>query len=286
MKQIGVHFTLLVVVFCLMAIGLNWTFADVGDELGKSLMEDPIDVWEAFLGTLNHLGLSDLHWEIEAKVQEKLITYFKAKIDLGVSDGLTSLPLLLPRYVRRLPEEMLQELRSYAESVLETDPKNGAAAKFLAIEAFGDIDTQKPVEKYPLLDKAMALVPNDIEICFFAYATCTRIGNQMNEKALVSLERLFERLRGTTYPIPYRWVLRLYGGDENLTTPSLVYKQIDSSDPLIERWRAALSGIPAVFEREWIHKPDSYVFYVVAHVHETLGQDEGARRFQEGAAGF
>ena len=152
MKQIGVHFTLLVVVFCLMAIGLNWTFADVGDELGKSLMEDPIDVWDDFLSTLNYLGLSDPHWEIEAKVQEKLITYFKAKIGVGVSDGLTSLPLLLPRYVHRFPEEMLQELRSYAKSVLETDPNNGAAAKFLAIEAFREVDTQKPIEKYPLLD--------------------------------------------------------------------------------------------------------------------------------------
>ena len=69
----------------------------------------------------------------------------------------------------------------------------------------------------------------------------------------------------------------VWGGDENLTTPSVVYKQIDSNDPLIERWRAVLSEIPAVFEREWIQKPDSYVFYIVAYVHETLGDDEAAR---------
>lgn len=277
MKQIGVHFTFLVVVFCLMAIGLNWTFADIGDELGKSLMEDPIDVWDAFLGTLNHLGLSDPHWEIEAKVQEKLIIYFKAKIDVGVSDGLTALPPLLPRYVHRFPEEMLQELRSYAKSVLETDPNNGAAAKFLAIEAFREVDTQKPIKKYPLLEKAMVLVPNDVEICFFAFAMCTRLGNQMNEKALVSLERLFERLRETSYPIPYRWVQNLYSLDWNSATPSEVYERIDANDPLIGRWKAVLNQIPTIFEREWVQKPDSYIFYIVAYIHETLGNDEASR---------
>lgn len=277
MKQIGVHFTFLVVVFCLMAIGLNWTFADIGDELGKFLMEDPIDVWDAFLGTLNHLGLSDPHWEIEAKVQEKLIIYFKAKIDVGVSDGLTSLPLLLPRYVHRFPEEMLQELRSYAKSVLETDPNNGAAAKFLAIEVFREVDTQKPIKKYPLLEKAMVLVPNDVEICFFAFAICTRLGNQMNEKALVSLERLFERLRETSYPIPYRWVQNLYSLDWNSATSSEVYEQIDANDPLIGRWKAVLNEIPTIFEREWVQKPDSYIFYIVAYIHETLGNDEASR---------
>ena len=276
MKQVRLCFIFLVVVLCLTAIALNGK-TDVDTDFGKSLKQDSVDVWAAFLSTLNHRGLTDPHWEIEAKVQEKLITYFKAKIDMGVSDGLTSLPLLLPRYVHRLPEEMLQELRSYAESVLETNPKNGAAAKFLAIEAFREVDTQKPIKKYPLLEKAMVLVPNDVEICFFAFAMCTRLGNQMNEKALVSLERLFERLRETSYPIPYRWVQNLYSLDWNSATPSEVYEQIDANDPLIGRWKAVLNEIPTIFEREWIHKPDSYVFYVVAHVHETLGQDEGAR---------
>ena len=276
MKQVRLCFIFLVVVLCLTAIALNGK-TDVDTGFGKSLKQDSVDVWAAFLSTLNHRGLAEPHWTLEPAVQEKLITYFKAKIDVGVSDGLTLLPPDLPNYIHRFPKEMLQELKSHAESVLETDPKNGAAAKFLAIGEFSEVTAQKPVDKYPLLEKAMVLAPNDIEICFFAYTMCTRIGDQMNEKALVSLERLFKRLRGTTYPIPYRWVLRLYGGDENLTTPSLVYKQIDSNDPLIERWRAALSAIPAVFEREWIHKPDSYVFYVVAHVHETLRDDEAAR---------
>ena len=277
MKQIRLCFAFLIIVFCLTAIALNGAFSDVNAEFGKSLKQDSVDVWDAFLNTLQRRGLTDRHWELEPAVQGKLITYFKAKIDAGVSGGLTSLPPRLPSYVHRFPEEMLRELRSHAENIIETDPNNGAAAKFLAIEAFREIDAQKPVDKYPLLEKTMMLVPNDVEICFFAYATCTRLGSQMNEKALIALENLFERLRGSTYPIPYQWVLRLYGGDENLTTPSLVYKQIDNNDPLIGRWKAALNEIPAIFEREWERKPDSYVFYIVAYVHETLGNDTAAR---------
>lgn len=268
---------LLGIVFCLTAICPNRGFSDVDKDFGKSLKQDYVDVWDAFLGTLDKKGLADPHWEVEPKTQEKLIIYFKAKIDVGISDGLTSLPLLLPRYVHRFPEEMLQELRSYAKSVLETDPNNGAAAKFLAIEAFREVDTQKPIKKYPLLEKAMVLAPNDVEICFFAFAMCTRLGNQMNEKALVSLERLFERLRETSYPIPYRWVQNLYSLDWNSATPSEVYERIDANDPLIGRWKAVLNEIPTIFEREWVQKPDSYIFYIVAYIHETLGNDEASR---------
>ena len=190
MRRIERRFPLLIIiVFYLAAIGLNRGFSDVDTDFGKSLKQDSVDVWTAFLSTLNHRGLTDPHWEIKSKTQEKLITYFKAKIDAGVSGGLTSLPSGLPSYVHRFPKEMLKELRSHAESVLETDPNNGAAAKFLAIEAFREVDTQKPIKKYPLLEKAMVLVPNDVEICFFAFAMCTRLGNQMSEKALVSLEK-------------------------------------------------------------------------------------------------
>ena len=278
MRRIEGRFALLIIiVFCLTAIGLNWGFSDVDTDFGKSLKQDSVDVWAAFLSTLNHRGLTDPHWEIKSKTQEKLITYFKAKIDAGVSGGLTSLPSGLPSYVHRFPKEMLKELRSHAESVLKTDPNNGAAAKFLAIEAFREVDTQKPIKKYPLLEKAMVLVPNDVEICFFAFAMCTRLSNQMNEKALVSLEKLFERLRKTSYPIPYRWVQNLYSLDWNSATPSEVYERIDANDPLIGRWKAVLNEIPTIFEREWVQKPDSYVFYIVAYVHETLGNDEASR---------
>lgn len=101
MKQVGVRFGFLLIVFCLTAICPSRGFSDVDKDFGKSLKQDYVDVWDAFLGTLDKKGLADPHWEVEPEAQEKLVTYFKAKIDAGVSDGLTSLPLLLPRYVHR-----------------------------------------------------------------------------------------------------------------------------------------------------------------------------------------
>ena len=163
-----------------------------------------------FSTRLTDAGCLTPHWEIESAVQEKLIDYFKAKIDTGVSDGLTSLPQRLPSYVHRFPEEMLQTLKSHAESVLEVAPNNGAAAKFLAVEAFHKVNAQISSEAYPLLEKAMVVALNDIEICFFAYATCTRLGDLMREEALVALERMLERLRGGDHRISYLWTVRLF----------------------------------------------------------------------------
>ena len=92
MKQTRVYPILLVFAFCLTLIVQNCAFSQLGEGLGKSLKQDPVDIWEDFLNTLDRRGLSDPHWEIELEVQEKLITDFKAKIDASVSEGLTSLP--------------------------------------------------------------------------------------------------------------------------------------------------------------------------------------------------
>ena len=112
---------------------------------------------------------------------------------------------------------MLRAIKSHAGNVLEADPHNGAAAKFLAVEAFHKVNTQISSEKYPLLEKAMVLAPNDIEICFFAYAACTRLGDQTPEEALVALERMFERLRGGDHKVSYLWTVRLYTSEVNAT---------------------------------------------------------------------
>ena len=116
---------------------------------------------------LTDVGCRTPHWEIELEVQEKLIAYFKAKIDANVSEGLTSLPERLPNYVHRFPEEMLREIKSYAENVLKVTPNNGAAAKFLAVETFHKVNDQFSSQKYSLLEKAMVLAPKDFEILFF-----------------------------------------------------------------------------------------------------------------------
>ena len=53
------------------------------------------------------------------------------------------------------------------KNIMAADPNNGAAAKFLAIEAFHKVNAQISSEAYPLLEKAMVLAPKDFEICFF-----------------------------------------------------------------------------------------------------------------------
>ena len=93
-----------------------------------------MDVWDAFLDTLENRGLASLNWEIQPEVQEELIAYFKAKIDAGVSDGKTSVSFDLIDYIYRFPKEMRWALRAYAEGILASGPNNGVAVKFLAIE--------------------------------------------------------------------------------------------------------------------------------------------------------
>ena len=276
MKRTRIYQVLLVLVFCLIAIVQNRAFSQLEEGLGKSLKQDAVDVWEDFLNTLDRRGLSDPHWQIEPEVQEELITYFKAKIDANVSEGLTSLPERLPSYIHRFPEEMLQKLKSHAERALETAPNNGAAAKFLAIEAFSEVDTQISPEKIPILEKAMTLVPKDFEICFFAYATYARFGDQMTAEALAALERLFERLRGGDHRVSYLWTVRLYTS-EVAATPVQVYFKIHKKHPVIDRWEVVLNEMLAVFNNQLIIEPDSGIFNIIAHIHEAMGDLEAVQ---------
>ena len=276
MKRTHVYYVLLGIVLCLTAIVQNRVFSQLEEGLGKSLKQDPVDVWEDFLNTLDRRGLSDPHWEIEPEVQKKLIADFKAKIDASISEGLTSLPERLPSYVHRFPEEMLRAIKSHAENVLEADPNNGAAAKFLAVEAFHKVNAQISSEAYPLLEKAMGLAPKDFEICFFAYTACTRLGAQMTEEALVALERLFERLRGGDHRVSYLWTVRLYTTEVE-ATPVQMYQRINKRHPVVDRWEAVLNEILVVFENELVQKPDSGVFNIIAHIHETMGNIEAAQ---------
>ena len=276
MKRTHVYCVLLVIVLCLTAIVQNRVFSQLEEGLGKSLKQDSVDIWEDFLNTLDRRGLSDPHWEIEPEVQEKLIADFKANIDAGVVEGLTSLPERLPSYVHRFPEEMLRAIKSHAENVLEAEPHNGAAAKFLAIEAFHRVNAQISSEAYPLLEKAMVLAPKDFEICFFAYTACTRLEDQMREEALVALERLFERLRGGDHRISYLWTVRLYTTEAG-ATPVQMYQRINKRHPVIGRWEAVLNEMLAVFENELVKKPDSGVFNIIAHIHEAMGDIAAAQ---------
>lgn len=281
MKQIGTHFRLLVVVFCLTAIVPNGR-ADVDPDFGKSLKQDPVDAWDAFLNTLEDRGLASRDWEIEPEVQEKLIAYFKAKIDTGVSDGKTVLPLDLMEYVDRFPERMRQELREYATHVLETQPDNGAAAKFLAVELTGLPGNYvvPPDEFWTFVEKAMMLLPNDVEVCYLAIEKASMDYFFYSEEAVLAFERLFVRHREGEGPTMYQWMFRLcYDHLYVPTRPNEFYEQLGSNDPLIERWTAMLRKIQVVFEERLAHRPHDWdAVRMLSEIHEALGDSESVRR--------
>ena len=124
------------------------------------MKENSVDAWDAFLNTLENRGVSS-SWEVAQEVQEELINYFKTKIDVGVVNKKTDLPsdIIWNEYVWRFPDEMREKLTEYAEHVLETEPDNGAAAKFLAIVTSGISYDPLPEEFWILYEKAAELLP-------------------------------------------------------------------------------------------------------------------------------
>lgn len=110
--------------------------------------------------SLENRGVSS-SWEVAQEVQEELINYFKTKIDVGVVNKKTDLPsdIIWNEYVWRFPDEMREKLTEYAEHVLETDPDNGDAAKFLAIVTSGISYDPPPEEFWILYEKAAELLP-------------------------------------------------------------------------------------------------------------------------------
>ena len=120
---------------------------------------DSTDFWYTFVNSLYNFGLSSKSGisEIDEEMQEKLLAYFRTKIEEGVVDGVTALPPGVHNYFWRLPKEMLPKLRSLAEGYLETDPNNGAAALFRTIVELSDWDAKNE----PYIDEAAALLPND-----------------------------------------------------------------------------------------------------------------------------
>ena len=74
--------------------------------------DNSADFWYTFLDTLYNYGLAgDELKEIDGETQEKLIAYFKTKIEEGVSDGQTALPPGLHNYFWRFSEERCIRLK-------------------------------------------------------------------------------------------------------------------------------------------------------------------------------
>ena len=303
MKQIGGLFMLLVVKFCLSIIGSNQVFSDVNKNFSESLKQDSVDVWDVF-SNLHHNDNAKLetYWKSVPEFQEALAVYLKAKIDAGVVNGITSLPpnLVWYEFVWSFPEVLRKDLYEHAQGVLESNPDNGAAAKFVAIVLAGtpwDI----PRDGFSdVVEKAMVLLPNDVEVCYLAFEKAGF--DYLHEEAVTALERLFERhqahetptvtspsqwdLQENGKPALSQWVYRFCYDYEYVTaTPNDFYQRLESDHPLRERWTTLLGKIQLVFEEQLKLVPDDWIdTRLLAEIHETLGDTEEAQavfqRFQ------
>ncbi len=236
------------------------------------MKENSVDVWDAFLNTLENRGLSG-EWEVASEVQEELINYFKTKIDMGVVDGKTAFPsdLIWNEYIWRFPEEMRHKLTASAERVLESDPDNGAAVKFLTIvEARTAYDV--PTDKFwHLWEKATTLLPNEVDICYLMFENAGF--DILLDEGVVAFERLFERYREGEKPTLYQWLFRCcYDYLYVVSRPTDFYNRLESDNPLMERWTAVMGKIQAVFEEQLEKTPDHWhTVRMLTEIHEAVG---------------
>lgn len=239
------------------------------------MKENSVDVWEAYLNTLENRGVSH-SWDVPLAVQEKLTDYFKTKIDVGVINGKTAFPFdfMWNEYVWRIPDEMREKLAVYAEQVLETDPDNGAAVKFLAMVTAGVSYDIPPDEFWDLYEKAVELLPNDLDICYLAFENASL--DILHDEGVVALERLFERHRKGEEPTLYQWLFRCCYNYLHVTArPNDFYLKLASNDPLLERWTAVLKQIQTVFEEQLERTPDHWdTVRMLTEILEALGDTE------------
>ena len=245
------------------------------------MKENNVDVWDAFLDTLENRGLSSVEWDISPDVQEKLIDHFKAKIDVGVIDGETRLPpdLIWNEYVWRLPEAMCQQLQEHAENALETDPDNGAAAKFLAIALAGWSYDIPPDEYWTFSEKATLLLPNDLSLCYLAFVK-SGIDPLYFDKAVIALEGLLEWHREGEESTLYQWLFRCCYDYLYVTSrPNDFYERLESDNPLYERWTAVMGKIQVVFEEQLVRHPGDWnIVRMLTEIQEALGNTAAAEK--------
>ncbi|MCG9134191.1 redoxin domain-containing protein [Candidatus Poribacteria bacterium] len=214
------------------------------------------DFWYTLLDSLYNDGLAgDELKEINGETQEKLLAYFKTKIEEGVSDGQTALPPGLHNYFWRFSEDMLPKLKVLAEGILEMDPDNGAATAFLAMIAATCRDSEYEL----LLDKAVALVPKDPCINLFVidrYRASGGYGGFSNkEKVLIALENLYKWAKQQGDTPYYRDAKSAYR--RHRITPYAVYQRIKTIEPfstLIKKCRTLLPDEQAAFQKELVQE--------------------------------
>ncbi len=295
MQKGCVCLTLLVIVFSLGVIPPNCTFSEQG--------EDSVDVWDVF-SNLHHndRGKLETYWASVPEFQEALTVYLKATIDAGVVNGETSLPpnLVWYEFVGSFPKALREDLYEHAQDILESNPDNGAAAKFAAIVLAGTAWDIPQDGFWDVVEKAMVLLPNDVEVCYLAFE---KTGfDYLHEEAVTALERLFERhqehqaptvtspfqrnVQDNGKPTLSQWVYRFCYDYQYVTSrPNDFYQRLEGDHPLRERWTAVLGKIQLVFEEQIKLAPDEWMHTrMLAEIHEVLGNTEEAQavfqRFQ------
>ena len=188
---------------------------------------DSTDFWYTFVNSLYNFGLSSKSGisEIDEEMQEKLLAYFRTKIEEGVVDGVTVLPPGVHNYFWRLPKEMLPKLRSLAEGYLETDPDNGAAALFRTMVELSDWDAKNE----PYIDEAAALLPNDpcmnlVIIDRYRLKISFSHDIEHHEKILKTLVRLYTWASQQKNTARYQEARSFY--IQHRITPYTVYKHL------------------------------------------------------------
>lgn len=239
-----------------------------------STKHDSTDFWYTFLDTLYNYGLAgDELKRIDTETQEKLLAYFKTKIEEGVSDGQTVLPPGFYDYYWRFSEDMQPKLKMLAEGVLETDPDNGGASIILAIAALSDMNRN---ESLPFVEKALALVPKDpcINLCLIdqyrKYDGFFGRVDEQEKKVLIALENLFEWVKRQDDPLHWHYRDVKFAYQRHRITPYAVYKRIkafkagyetpdrieqfgtliEECNALIKRCRELLPEAQAAFQKE------------------------------------
>ena len=251
------------------------------------------DVWDVF-SNLPHNDRDKLetYWASVPEFQTVLSDYLKAKIDAGVVNGETSLPpnLVWYEFVWSFPEALRKDLYVHAQGVLESSPDNGAAAKLAAIVLAGTPYDVPREGFWDVVEKAMVLLPNDVEVCYLAFEKAGF--GDLHEEAVTALERLFERhqahqtpietspfekdLREREKPALSQWVYRFCYDYEYVTArPNDFYQQLEGDHPLRERWTTVLGKIQLVFEEQVKLVPDAWIHTrMLAEIHEVLGNTE------------
>lgn len=291
MKSNWIYVILLGIMFCFCPVLLNKSFCEPPN--GKMIIEDTEDVWDVF-SNLHHNDRDKLeaYWANVPEFQTALSDYLKAKVDAGVVNGETSLPpnLVWYEFVGSFPGTLREDLYEHAQEVLESNPNNGAAAKLAAIVLAGTAWNIPQDGFWDVVEKAMILLPNDVEVCYLAFEKAGFY--YLHEEAVTALERLFERhqahetptetspfqrnLQDNGKPALSQWVYRFFYDYQYVTSrPNDFYQRLEGDHPLRERWTAVLGRIQHVFEEQLKLTPDDWNnTRMLAEIHEVLGNTE------------